>query len=369
MSQGTASETPDPGKSDHPDQKEVPQNPIVMEIGQAGSHDENAVKIGLWGPQESGKTTFLAALPIAVSDGKARNGSWLIYPHGKPSWELLERFEKVLVEDRRFPQATAAEAAELKWLFVGDLAESRFDRRMLRRLLRRGELESRFVLDLIDVPGVAYRRDLGQPAANSQVASAALDHLAGAQGIIYLFDPIGERDNRNSAAYVRGTVNELLLRAAANGRRPGRYLPHQVSVCITKFDHHEMFHQARRMNLVSYGDDGMPRVRDEDAEQFFDELCTGKFWSTRYDRGQESAQFVRDKIRQVFRPDHIRYFVTSSIGFWMEPPADGEASAWFNLDDFANYNERDGELIIRDKVRPINVIEPLISLQQRIARR
>ena len=214
MNQGTAPEPPEPRRSDHPGQKEVTQKPIVKVIGQAGLHDKDAVKIGLWGPPQSGKTTFLAALPIAVSDGQARNGSWIIYPHGTGSWDLLERFEKVLVEDRRFPGSTGHAPVELKWEFVGDLAGSRFDRRRLRR----GELESRFVLDLMDVYGGAYRRDPDRPGDNSQIASAALDHLTESQGIIFLFDPIGERDNRNSAAYMRGTVNELLLRATENSR-------------------------------------------------------------------------------------------------------------------------------------------------------
>ena len=122
------------------------------------------------------------------------------------------------------------------------------------------------------------------------------------------------------------------------------------------------------MNLVTKGDDGMPRVRDEDAERFFHELCSGKFWGKRYERGLESAEYVRDQIMHIFHPDRIRYFVTSSIGFWMEPPFGDRDSAWFDSDDFDNFNQREGKVIIRGKVRPINVLEPLISLQQRIAR-
>ena len=355
MSQGMASGVPGP------------QPPVVQMIGQTGSRheDEDAVKIGLWGPPQSGKTTFLAALPIALGDD-ARNGSWNIYPYNDASWDLLERFEKVLVEDRRFPQSTVDSQAQLEWLFVGHLARSRFDGRRLRRLRRR-ELESRFMLDLIDVHGEAYRRDPDRPEAGaSPAAAAALDHLAEAQGIIYLFDPIGERDNRNSAAYVRGTVNDL-LRRAANGGRPGRYLPHQLSVVITKFDHPEMFEQARNMSLVTYGDDGMPRVRDEHAEQFFDELCSDKFWNGRFEHGQQSALYVRKKLKQVFRPDHIRYFVTSAIGFWMEPPTEDDEAPRFDLHDCSNLDQRDGLPAIRGMVRPINVLEPLISLQRRIA--
>jgi len=371
MSQGTASETPGPGA---PNREEAIHGSAANASQPTRPDGQDPVKIGLWGPPQSGKTTYLAALPIAVSDGSTRNGSWIIFPQGTESRRLKQNFEKLLVEDQRFPEATVPNApASLKWLFVGDLARSRFDRRKLRR----GEMESRFVLDLIDVHGDAYLHNTetgGDPdketaadAETANVASVALDHLAGAQGIIYLFDPIGERDNRDSAAYVRGTVNELLERAAANDQRPGRYLPHQVSVCITKFDHPELFHQAQAMHLVTKGPDGMPRVRDEDAEQFFNELCTGRFWSEHYEAGQQSAEYVRDQLRHIFRPDHIRYFVTSSIGFWIEPPSGDKATTRFNLDDFANYHDRDGKPAIKGKVRPINVLEPLISLQQRIA--
>lgn len=363
MSQGTASATPDP---------EDAQKPVVTAIGPAKPPAEDAVKIGLWGPPQSGKTTFLASLPIAVNERSARNGLWQVYPHDLRSWELLERFEKALVEDQRFPESTPVNArVPLEWLFVGDLTGSTFDkrkRRWRRWRRQRERLESRFVLDLIDVQGDAYRRDPGQGQL-SETASNALDHLSEAQGIIYLFDPIGEKDNRNSAAYVRGSLNELLLRATQNGGRPGLYLPHQLSVCITKFDHPEMFRQARRMHLVHYDDDGMPRVRDEDAEQFFEELCTGRFWSEHdYEAGQQSAAYVRDKIRRVFDPDRIRYFVTSSIGFWMEPPGEGRERAWFNPDDPVNYHDKHGKPAIRGQVRPVNALEPLISLQQRIAR-
>ncbi len=357
MSHGTASDAPDRGRP----QNEVPQKPVVKVIGK---RDEDAVKIGLWGPPQSGKTTFLAALPIAVSDGNVRNGSWIIYPRGPASRDLKETFERVLVEDRRFPESTVPHRVPLEWLFVGNLARSRFDRRRLRR----GELESRFVLDLIDVHGDAYRRDPDPQTVRSEAASAALDHLAEAKGIIYLFDPIGERKNRDSAAYVRGTINELLERATEHNQRPGRYLPHQVSVCITKFDDRDLFRQARLMNLVTDGDDGMPRVRDKDAERFFDELCSGKFWRNRPEGGLQSAQYVRDQLRHLFHPDRIRYFVTSSIGFWMEPPSEDDANPWFNPDNPDNYHERDERPSIKGKVRPINVLEPLISLQQRIAR-
>jgi hypothetical protein len=347
----------------------------------SGRHP-NPVKIGLWGAPQSGKTTYLAALTIAAGQANASSGSWNIYPRSTASQILKEEFERVLMDNRQFPNATVPGTRhQLEWEFVGDLARSKFDRRRLRR----GPLESRFMLDLIDVHGDAYRRvpakaavpDQATPdravvpdqaTAKAEVAAAAFDHLAQSQGIIYLFDPIGEQAARNSAAYVRATLNELLRRAATNGHRPGRYLQQQLSVCITKFDDQDLFDQAREMHLVSKGGNGMPEVRDEHAEQFFDELCSGKFWNTtHYARGQESAQYVRERIHQHFAPDRIRYFVTSSIGFWMMSPNGDKAGAWFDPDDPFNYTKRRKKVIIRGKVRPVNVLEPLISLQRRIA--
>jgi hypothetical protein len=337
------------------------QRPSYLETHSAPVTTET-VRIALLGAPASGKTTYLAALPVATRTTGRTAGRWAIYPTNPASRDLLvDGFRQLEVEET-FPEATVPDfSTPLEWLFVGHLTGSKFDRRP--RWRRRKELVSRFMLDLIDVGGEVYRSDPHQ-----SVASAALDHLASADGIIYLFDPIGERYNRDSGTYLPQVVNELLLRASGNSQRPAPYLPHQVSVCITKFDHPEVFQLARRMHLLTTGPDGMPRVRDEDAEQFFDELCSDRFWNERYERGQHSALYVRDQLRRIFRPDRIRYFVTSSIGFWLAPLAPGESALRFDEGDFRNCHEVDGRLKIRGPVRPINVLEPLISVQQRIAR-
>jgi hypothetical protein len=162
------------------------------------------------------------------------------------------------------------------------------------------------------------------------------------------------------------TVPELMQRAGQAGRLDP-YLPHQVSVCITKFDDPRLFQQARTAGLVTTGPDDIPRVRDVDAEQFFEELCTGTFWADEYAEARMSAISVRDELRTLFRPERIKYFVTSAIGFWLTPPETARAIAKFDALDFANLREKDGDWSIRGPVRPINVLEPLISLQQRIA--
>lgn len=327
-----------------------------------GWHGQNTHKVGLWGSQGSGKTTYLAALRHALGTANSMNGSWNIYPLNDSSAELLINFTTALVSERRFPQATLPGAlVPLQWLFVGELANSRFaQRRSLFR--RRTSIESRFVLDLIDVSGLAFG-DKEEAAPN--VVTEALDHLADAQGLIYLFDPVREKEDRDASQYVNRTVTELAKRFAHKGER---YLPHHVSVCITKFDHPQVFQQARQAGLVNYGADGLPRVLDEHAETFFDLLCEGNFWEDRDEQGEASAQFIRNALRANFHPDRVRYFVTSSIGFWQPPGWSGNTDK-FDPEFFANVNEVDhGIQRIKGPIHPINVLEPLIFLHQRLTR-
>ncbi len=329
-------------------------------------------KISLWGPPNSGKTTYLAALEQAVTRADRSVGRWNIFPENEPSEKLLTDWSHRLVSNQKFPDRTGPdEAIPLKWLFVGDLTGSQYEKKRLGRRRRPGRSESRFLLDLVDVSGEAYGYDPGN-ANISPATQRALSHLAEADGIIYLFDPMGEREDRSAAKYVNSTLRRLsrLMRDQLVGNR----LPQQISVCVTKFDHAELFFQARRLGLVNYGGDGMPRVLDEHAEQFFDSLCKGDFWSDDDMESHASAAFVRDQLHSYFHPDRIKYYVISSIGYWRPPGWNPMTSArpgfQFNPDDFANiFVDEDGERKIRGIIHPINVLEPLISLQQRIESR
>jgi len=327
----------------------------------------DTVKIGLWGSPASGKTTFLAALRHATAAAGEDCGIWGIYPLSMQSSNVMAELTHDL-NNGRFPQFTPTGApTELQWLFTGDISKSRFVRRQ-RRFMRREPVESRFVLDLIDVSGEVFGYDPTKMGATESVISKAIRHLFEARGIIYLFDPVGERDNRNSLDYVNKTMTELKRRFAAAGHRDP-YLPHQVSVCITKFDHPDVFQEARFSGLVESGPDGIPRIPDRNAEEFFKLLCTGKFWSSKYEQGERSALFIMNELRNAFGPDKIEYFVMSSIGFW-RPPGWADSVSDFDPEDFTNFRKGDEATktpaSIRGAISPINVLEPLIRLQQRI---
>jgi hypothetical protein len=319
----------------------------------------NAVKIGLWGSSEAGKTTFLAALRHSVgADGGIRGGRgpgrWGIMPMNTESAELMVKFGQLLVQGS-FPESTVLNApVPLQWLFVGDIEKSRFD----HRLFKHGRLESKFLLDLLDVNGEAFADDPTEANIPARVSEQTIDHLTDAAGLIYLFDPLGEKGKRNAAQYVNRTVVELHRRYAAMGHdRP--YLPHHVAVCITKCDDTRVFQRARDLGFVNEGPDGAQWIRDEHAEQFFDTLCSGRFWSERDEAGYASAAFVRKTLRGAFDPRKVTYHVTSSIGF--------RQLAGFDPDDYANYHEKaNGRASIRGAINPINVLEPLVGLVQRI---
>jgi hypothetical protein len=337
---------------------------------------ETPVKIGLWGAPGSGKTAFLGALAIAVDksggtaggragQSRSRVGSWSIWSRDDKSVDYLYQRKREMLVERLFPGGTGfGVTSQLSWGFAGHLAWSEFDKRP--RLLRRKELLSNFELDLVDVQGAVYDRNPGQAEGADSAVSAAFEHLEHAQGLIYLFDPITERDTHDAIKYVDGTIEELKSRVYKHTGKFSRYLQHELSVCVTKFDHRKIYQRARDLNFVFDGQDGMPMVPDEHAERFFDAICTGDFWPERYEDNRERARLVRQCLCNSFEPDRIKYYVTSSIGF-----AEKDPSAPFDGDRFqANYiegSENEESKIVGD-VHPINVLEPLIRLQQRIAR-
>jgi GTPase SAR1 family protein len=325
------------------------------------------VKMALWGSPGSGKTTFLAVLRHATDDPDSDIGAWEILPKDEFSRMMMARFSHDLGQGR-FPGATQpGEEVPLAWLFNGDITRSRFVP-FRERLLHPGRIQSQFTLDLIDVSGKAFGDAPGQEDVPRSVADQALKRLIAADGIIYLFDPIGERENQDSFNYVNNAIT-VLSHHRGNRSNGAREVKQPIAVLVTKFDDPAVFKQARLHGFVNYDQDGMPRVLDNDAEGLFEMLCTGKFWNTRHPQSVQSADLLRRGLRNEFGKDNIQYFVTSSIGFHLEPER-GSRGWRFDPEDFANVRWGAGnEPRIRGNINPVNVLEPLISVQQRIARR
>lgn len=325
------------------------------------SRGSEPMKIGIWGSPLSGKSTFLAALQHATLNAHRSLGQWNLIPLTKQSTDLLVRWNDDLVTQRKFPEATYLGAeAELRWRFRGDLAGSKFQPTW-RRLQRTAE-SSAFDLDLIDVSGEVFSHNPTEKNVPQDVVDRTLNHLANAQGLIFLFDPITERDIPGVEKYLNRPLAELAsLVERTRGMTARGRMPHHISVCVTKFDEPRLFREACRTGFVNSGRDGIPRVLDKHARLLFEALCDGTFWPEPDPRGTHGPQFVRGMLEKHFDSARIRYYVTSSIGFNLA--ADGR----FDPGHYSMVrNEEGGKRRIIGSIKPINVLEPLVELHMRL---
>jgi hypothetical protein len=301
--------------------------------------DLNPVRIVLWGPPASGKTTFLAALVTAVLQS---DQELTIVPENEASRSWLASNLGRLDTDRRFPDATY-EPSEVSWIIQRTSGQPA--RRWLGQRTTRTPLSMR--LSVLDVPGDLY--------AWERAPHPELDPLASSHGLIYTFDPVRESRHGDTYAHFRRVLHDLTARQFEGGRLIEGRLPHHLAVCVTKFDNPETFNFARRAGFVRYakaGEPMQPEVADEDAEMLFREFCHSL-------KGGD-ADLMYSSIGKNFLPERVRYFFTSAVGFY----ADRSGRIW--PDDFANVLSDPGNAKIRGKLNPVNVVEPVLWLGRAI---
>jgi hypothetical protein len=179
--------------------------------------------------------------------------------------------------------------------------------------------------------------------------------MASSQGLIYLMDPTVGPDNDETFAGFFEALTLLVARMTEHGQlRDGR-LPHYIAVCITKLDDERLFRRvARETDFLSLDKDGdrLPRIAPGRARDYFDFVCDRMLGS--------QAGLVRQALRAHFNQDRIQYFATSAVGFRLNSRRE------FDYADFANIQMQGNTATIRDTPRPINVLEPLLYLEERI---
>jgi hypothetical protein len=300
----------------------------------------------MWGPPTSGKTTFLAALSVALL---RRRTTWRLVGEDEASTEKLIDLTMGLTQARTFPPATVG-IEGYRWALEGRVSRITRQRPFGRRLR---EQDVRISLDLVDTPG-----ELAGPNHHNRAMRADLiETLAHSEAIVLLYDPIREFAYGDAFDHTFGVLSQMSQRMLEN---PGGRLPHHVAVCITKFDEIRVLATAEKLGLIQYDLDapGFPRVADEDAREAFEQFCLVSRIG--------NAEMVPRLLEQKFRPDRIKYFVTSAIGFYVDPRA-----GVFNPDDYQNHlpdsTEQPGARI-RGAIYPINVVEPLLWLSQRLTK-
>jgi energy-coupling factor transporter ATP-binding protein EcfA2 len=340
--------------------------------GQSPNGRSPTRRIGLWGPSGSGKTAFLAAINIAIK--QSQESQWLISGMNDESTRFLIEGTEMLETDRVFPDATE-KTQRLSALMIRDEWQS--GGLFRRRLSGRED----FHLDLIDPPGGMqdarptvpegdqkpdddYFEDSGEfeddplddegQVSEDQDPEELVNSLAACDGFLYLFDPITERAKGNARSNFQGTLLRITEKVVQSRERrmAGGKLPQYIAVCVTKLDDPRIYKTARAGALLTYdyGEYNFPQVPQEWAEEFFELLCT-----TPQLRG---AAGVRGGIRTSFRRERVKYFATTSVGFYLAP-----RSLRFNERDYLNVSVGpDGRAMIRGDVYPINVLEPLLWL-------
>lgn len=302
------------------------------------------VEIALVGGAGSGKTTFLAALPVAVSQaGLSKElGSWSMTPNNTHTEDFQMSLVR-LIEDQRFPSTTNVPVEGLSWTLRGAVGGTRLAVARPRRFLRRPKTGSElttFTLRLSDNPGELF---------NSEESNQVFDALVRSQALVLLYDPLNDESSRTTYSM----FGEMLRAQTRAAFRPGEVrngrLPHAVAVCMTKFDEPRLLELAKLAGLVAQDAFGQPTVNAGDAEKFFDVLC----------RTIRSADTLRMVLQTFFAPDRIRFYVTTSVGFRRSDSGIGVHPA-----DAHNVHNVGGLPRLRGRIVPVNVFEPIVELEQ-----
>jgi hypothetical protein len=303
----------------------------------------------MWGAPSSGKTTFLAALSLALN---RRGGDWNLAGANEASEKILIRLTAALTRGHAFPDATEA-IEQYNWVLNGQVRPGKV--RRFRRDKEQIVKPVRVSLDLVDASGeITDPEQLG-----FSVRHDLIEHLAHCGGIVYMFDPIREFDKGDAFDHTFGMIVQLARRLAEEPGFDGR-LPHYVAVCVTKFDEIKVFETARKLDLLMADPNdpyGFPRVDDRDARELFQKLCEVS--------GSGNAEMVLNALEQYFRTDRIKYFVTSAVGFYVDPRA-----RMYDPDDPQNLlpdEKAPRKARIRGPVHPINVVEPLLWLSTKLS--
>lgn len=296
------------------------------------------------GAQQTGKTTFIAALQIAL----LRNPElgWSLTGDNPGSTQALVNFMTDMTDNHVFPRPTVA-IENYRWSLEAELPDAVREWHWWR--FRRRDRYVRVPLELVDAPGETAD---GSRMFGRAISERFVENLANSAGIVLFYDPVSEFDRGDAFRHTYGVLAQLRSQVARRGK-----LPHYLAVCITKFDEIRVLESAQKLRVVDYDpEQEFPRVPEEYATEFFNRLI-------RLSKS-DNAGLLLPMLYQTFREDRIRFFVTSAIGFYLDPSV-----GVFDPDDYQNHipgtpPEPDR---IRGAIYPINVIEPVLWLGRNVA--
>lgn len=302
--------------------------------------------ITMWGAPGTGKTTLLAALYTALLDQET---GWWLRGADETSTDVLVTLTNTLAERGVYPLPSVG-IKNYQWSLVGTMP------RAIREWhwygLRRLDSNVVIPLDLVDAAGEVADTSA---VSSREATKRFVDHLESSAGIVFCYDPVREFAKGDIFSHTFGVLAQLDAKMNRRGK-----LPHHVAVCVTKFDEQRVFDAAARLGMIEYDEAPpcFPRVPDTDAREFLARLCGVS--------RTNGAYRVLQLLERHFEPGRIKFFVTSAIGFYVDP-----YSGVFNPKDYQQHIAGAGEEAeprVRGMVRPINVVEPVVWLAEKLAR-
>jgi hypothetical protein len=264
------------------------------------SSNKEIRSIGIWGPSQSGKTTYLASL---ISEMKSNPDKWDLVQLRSQDHDT--NIDTKLVPDLRkglFPAGTDfVDPSELK-PYVYHITK--------RNLLSK----KRFSIKILDFPGIWV--GLGDSRSK-----ALLEHLAECDGIIAIVDP--QKENGGEAVFGHSEKNydhviSELISEIRSTQEDNTTVP-RISFCISKCDLDQNFKYI------------------DNPEEYFKSIIGRAIWGD---------------IKNTFRKKH-KVFCISSVGRYLTPSGHEKPNIVF---DTAEAIER---IPYPDKRNPINLLEPL----------
>lgn len=302
--------------------------------------------IAMWGPPGSGKTTFLASLSLALLNSGA---PWNIIGEDDRSVAFLADHTTALSGSGHFPEATKG-IERYQWSLSRTAEpEPRVNGR---------RTPSEVSLTLLDPAGGGF----GDKPFEADVDPQELMlNLARSRGIIFLYDPIREYDSGDSFEHLYRIMSKLAHTLRTTNELVGGRLPHHVAFCVTKFDDLRVFSTAQRLRLLRADPGhphGFPRIEDDEGvRRLLSELALVS--------ASRTAELVVRSLDQYFHADRVRFFASSSIGFYVDPIRN--AVDWDDPQNLKPDPDSGGKRsVVRGPVFPINVIEPVLWLMERI---
>lgn len=323
-------------------------------------HSVKPLRIGLWGSTQSGRTTFLTVLGTVFKEwtGPENGEQWRVVAASRKTSLLLEKWGAPLLNEQRFPPASAP-------LPGGEPMSFRLERRRPRGRGLVGWLRPERVADIT----VALQDRAGQEWVGAKRSVNAVRYLANSDALVYFFDPTHDTDlddadepprEWRSADFFNVVETDLGMLAAREGRVHKGFLPQHIAVCVPKLDEQPVFDRALEL-MDSDPGTKLPWVSPVKARLLFEMLAN--------EQRSVEADYLPARLRRTFDPKRTSYHALSSVGFWV--PEDGELN-WKDVCNVVRVPSSPGaepERRLRGPIRPVHILDPLISLVGRAGKR